>query len=147
MKELKFRVWANTDNGLEMIYLDNCECDNGLWFASEKHIDEYSKTIMQFTGLKDKNGKDIYEGDVVTFKTAEQGKESDYYEKRETVVFYRAVFSIGSGNLYEWSHEQGGLDMPLKNRHYISYGAKNTYMIDFDIEVVGNIYDTPIKID
>ena len=30
----------------------------------------------------------------------------------------------------------------LKNRHYISYGAKNTYMIDFDLEIIGNIYET-----
>ncbi len=63
-REIKFRVLANTDDGEEVIYLGNKEFDNGLWFDAPKHIDEMLH-IMQFSGLKDNHGEDIYEGDIV----------------------------------------------------------------------------------
>ena len=55
MREIKFRVW-----------------DNNKWFIDDNkpghllgYAIDFNKPIMQYTGLKDKNGKDIYEGDVV----------------------------------------------------------------------------------
>lgn len=59
MREIKFRCW----NGEDMISPDYITRDGrGCW--TENSIPTSSDKLMQFTGLLDKNGKEIYEGDV-----------------------------------------------------------------------------------
>ncbi len=63
MREIKFRAWdSETDS---MLYDDpNGNCLN----AKQCGMDHLK--IMQFTGLKDKKGKEIYEGDILSKKGA-----------------------------------------------------------------------------
>jgi len=59
MREIKFRVW----NGEVMVNPDFIN-RGGIAYWKENSITEMSDEIMQYTGLKDKNDNEIYEGDI-----------------------------------------------------------------------------------
>lgn len=62
MREIKFRAWMNDGNDQMRFIADYGGLDK-LIFMAQKH----EWPLMQFTGLKDKNGKEIYEGDVARY--------------------------------------------------------------------------------
>jgi len=135
MREIKFRIWDETqkemlrpddDNllypvvhidGVAAIYINEDGGKGGLW---EHEIRNDHKLIpMQFTGLRDKNNKEIYEGDIVTMPDNTISGENIIAE----VVFKNCAFGFYHGRFYTFAYEWDD-------------------ETDTDcIEVIGNIYE------
>ena len=64
MREIKFRVWLKQRD--KMVYFDLFEPDRDYIIKEEASVRE-GDPVMQYTGLKDKNGKEIYEGDILEY--------------------------------------------------------------------------------
>lgn len=122
-REIKFRVW---DIELHM-WINNIGMgkDNTLCKGTEKRF-----AVMQYIGLKDKNGNEIYEGDILC------NDEYQTWEWRGVVKFSHGVFGA------EWLTN-------VKSQSMVgSWGQKhNLRKLDDDIIerqiVIGNIYENP----
>lgn len=63
MREIKFRVWDKTKQN----WVKYTDAELG---STIRGVNDNRYELMQFTGLKDKNGKEIYEGDIVQVEGA-----------------------------------------------------------------------------
>jgi uncharacterized phage protein (TIGR01671 family) len=117
MKEIKFRAYKSTQK-MYQVQSVNFHSQTGEAYSVSIDFSPYTVRIsdielMQFTGLMDKNGKEIYEGDVVRVNAGEPSLEFI-----SQVIFEQASFRIAA------VYDQG---FPHKE----------------DIEVIGNIYEHP----
>lgn len=123
MREIKFKIWLNGkmrvpgDSTIEAIYFDEIPWN-----------EKTDGTLLQYTGLKDKNGKEIYDGDVVKV------------DRCRVVDGELVETGIETGNVF-WA------DYFFQYRvsfDHIRYDDFEALMDNEDrYEVIGNIYENP----
>lgn len=122
MREIKFRLWCKNKKEWEK---DPwwIGCDNNLYCCIAGQLRDLRKEnhiLMQYAGLKDKNRKEIYEGDIVNITSQ---YETDEPIDRNSEVIFR------DGNFTTKFHD-------LSVREKIVKGEGNWLMV-----VIGNIYE------
>lgn len=94
MRIIKFRVWNDRDSRPEcrMIY-DPTFTWNFKTIMDDG--DEWDLPVMQFTGVLDKNGKEIFENDIVRFDVWEN---EQWYTIEAEITFHNGAFVLNSGH-------------------------------------------------
>ena len=121
-REIKFRVWD--DHQKEFLsypcFFNHLTFKEFEAFDRMFDVEKDDLVVQQWTGLQDKNGQDIYEGDIVTFSFSHG--EGDREDDSGEVLFCDGMFCFQKGSW--WASNDSNFDME-------------------SLEVVGNIYEDP----
>jgi uncharacterized phage protein (TIGR01671 family) len=127
MREIKFRLWDGQH--LQPVGSITFHTDGSYHVNDEFPVNDIEMNerfggnkyhLMQFTGLHDKNGNDIYEGDIIRcphrVTHPKEGGVLTQYERTD---------------LIEWDDNEGG------------FGRNQYEMNEYSFQVIGNIYENP----
>lgn len=131
VRKIKFRAWDKLNN--KMIYPCSSRNDTYLvfeetgWFVVD-HFTGKNETIltsdngvlMQLTGFNDKEGKEIYEGDILK------------YHDGTDVAHYKIYWDEKQGKFFDTRLEDGDSQTNYDGFEFVT-----------DCKVIGNLYETP----
>lgn len=135
MREILFKG-KRVDNG-EWVYGLLARTSTDVSNIVEKKFDVltpvYTNTVGQYTGLTDKNGKKIFEGDIlkcVGNKCVRKGVLMDFEEVTHVSVV-------------EWWNSYCNCGYRVKNQNGKTMMIKQSSLSGMDAEIIGNIFDNP----
>ena len=133
MREIKFKVWDVLNQRMiykpylferKPEYLDNPE--PYIFYETFRDVEDGIGRlchIMQFTGLHDKNGKEIYEGDILLNPLATAPEDKGWIVIWKDYGFYYSLIDI---------------EDIVENKDFRPFGDTDIYF-----EIIGNIYENP----
>ncbi len=161
MREIKFRAWlpdfekmlysnvfeddffwSITEEGIK---IENYMIINEMWDGihyQRDGVEDTESILMQYTGLKDKNEKEIYDGDILSISheykeiITDEGEGPTYL----TESFYEVIFINGAFSLKV--NKNDGM-FPYYENHITLDHLFSDELPKEDCELIGNIYENP----
>ena len=122
-REIKFRAWLKKEKKMVKVktlhlgtrkiiygYSENSQC------YGNKSCSFDDVRLMQYIGLKDKNGKEIFEGDIV-----------------KTNIDLTGIVRFDIGYYFEW----------ITNNLVSMWNKDMKVWVEWGLEIIGNIYENP----
>ena len=132
----RFRVWDKRERELKNVTnMSFCSCHGILGGVTMLNESDYffsndeNFVLEQCTGLKDKNGKLIYEGDILSFTVFDYNDYDTQYTG--VVVYHGSRYTIWNNPDSEYYGSDGGFDLDWVIGQ------------DCEIEIIGNIHENP----
>ena len=131
-REIKFRVWDSkkkefTSNYREVFFpcwcIENIEKPQTTVFSGYRT----SCIVQQYTGIKDKNGKEIYEGDIVAFSRFHPIDEEEFEDFKEVGIIEWAKTRYG---------KKPGFEIVNDDRAFYGEWPEEEYIF-----IIGNIFE------
>lgn len=123
-REIKFRIWRAPDEYTKVSWMESWDSLLNYSMSDIFQLDNPDDVLEQFTGLKDRNGKDIYEGDILAW-------HSNIYRKQDWVglVQYRGAGFVVQDDPKEFSTST-----------WLEVACSKDANI---VEIVGNVHENP----
>ena len=133
---VKTRHYPSNDTHYFIIGIDSNWCD---YEGYDLEYDVIPETVGEYTGLTDKNGKKIFEGDIVKCSDVDHC----YYTEEKTEFWGVIKFEEGAFGIATKETLMISLDNWCENDNFVSLWELEWNEYIDNVEIVGNIHDNP----